>query len=101
MNVFISQPMFGKTDEEISAERLRIIEDVNKSFGDANIIESFIPGTAPNSKNEALYMLGKSLCMLSDADVAVFAKGWDKSRGCRIEHLAAKEYGVEVVEMEV
>lgn len=32
------------------------------------------------------------------ADVAYFAPGWDKARGCKIENICAKEYGIHTIE---
>lgn len=96
--VFISQPMAGKSEEEIVSERVILIEKAKAHFGEVDVIDSYIP-EAPKSKNEALYKLGKSLCMLAEADVAVFAKGWDKARGCRIENQAAIDYGIDVIEV--
>ena len=31
---------------------------------------------------------------LSGADIAYFAKDWQKARGCKIEHERAVEYGI-------
>ena len=41
-----------------------------------------------------LWFIGKSLEFLSDADIAYFAKDWQKARGCKIEHERAVEYGI-------
>ena len=30
-------------------------------------------------------------------DIVVFCDGWENSRGCRIEHLVAKEFGKEII----
>lgn len=98
IKVFISQPMAGKINEEIVSERVTLIDKARSRFGDVDVIESYMPG-CPESKNEALYMLGKSLCKLSEADVAVFAKGWEDARGCRIENQAAIDYGLDVIEV--
>ena len=45
-----------------------------------------------------LWFLGKSLELLSTADVAYFAKGWDSARGCKIEHDCAVAYDIDVIE---
>ena len=34
---------------------------------------------------------------LADADVVYFARVWSKSRGCKIEQICAKEYGIECI----
>lgn len=97
MRVFISQPMRGKTSEEIRAERERLADKARALYGDGiEIVDSFFED-APAGVCPLLY-LGSSLMLLSTADVAVFAKDWQDARGCRIEHTCALEYGIEVVE---
>ena len=39
--LFISQPMKDKTDEEIKAERAKIVEAVTERFGEVEVIDSF------------------------------------------------------------
>ena len=45
--------------------------------------------------NEAIYYLSKSIEFIGKADVIYFMKGWEKARGCKIEHEVAAEYGKE------
>lgn len=97
MKVFISQPMKGKTNEEIKAERRRLIGKVRALYGDdIEIIDSFFENAPADAR--PLWFLGKSLELLATADVAAFARGWRDARGCRIENICAIEYGIEVVE---
>ena len=98
MKLFISQPMKGKTDEEILSERQKAIESVKEKYGDENIeiIDSFFQSAPADAR--PLWFLGKSIELLSTADVAYFCKGWDQARGCRIENTCAIEYGIEVIE---
>lgn len=93
--LFISQPMRDKTDEESKAERNNIIKKVTDMFGEVEVIDSFFEKAPHDVK--PLWFLGKSLELLSTADVAYFAKDWDKYRGCKIEHTYATEYGIDVV----
>ena len=44
-----------------------------------------------------LFYLARSLEEMAYCDIAYFCKGWEKARGCRIEHEAAKEYGLEII----
>lgn len=101
MNVFISQPMRNRSDEEIKTERQKIMEYVQKLYPDkkAEEINSFFDMDV-QSKNVPLRMLGMSLELLAEADVAVFADGWSVARGCRIEHDAAKAYGIRILDLE-
>ena len=95
--IFISQPMKDKTDEFILAEREKAIETAKNYLGEeVEVIDSFIKDTPPNVK--PLWFLGKSLELMADADVVIFAKGWENYRGCKLEHEAAIEYGIDVVE---
>lgn len=95
--VFISQPMRGKSDEEI-LEKRREIKDYIQNMThvmDIEIIDSFFRG-APAGANP-LWFLGKSLELMSTADIVFFCKGWDDARGCKIEHEAATAYGLNVI----
>lgn len=93
--LFISQPMRDKTDLEIKTERDNIIKKVTDMFGKVEVIDSFFEKAPHDAK--PLWFLGKSLELLSTADVAYFAKDWNKYRGCKIEHTCATEYGIDVV----
>lgn len=98
MKVFISQPMNGKTDEEILEAREHIIDLVRNKYGeDAEIIGSFFDDYEPDEGNIPLKYLAKSIEMLADADVAVFGDGWSSARGCLIEYQCAAKYGITVV----
>ena len=99
----ISQPMAGKTNSEIVATRERAIatltekgyEIINTLFTDEwngkDAMESMGVVQIP------LCFLAKSLEKLSLCHAVYFCKGWEKARGCRIEHAAAREYGLEIV----
>lgn len=95
--LFISQPMRGKTDEGILAERKKAIESAERNLGEpVEVIDSFFQNAPADAR--PLWFLGKSLELLSTADIAYFAKGWEDARGCRIENQCAIEYGIEVIE---
>ena len=47
----------------------------------------------------SLVYLGRSIEVLAKADLAVFMNGWEKARGCRIEHQTAKDYGIPTLEL--
>ena len=95
--LFISQPMRGKTDEEILAERKKAIESAERNLGEpVEVIDSFFQNAPADAR--PLWFLGKSLELLSTADIAYFSKGWEDARGCRIENQCAIEYGIEVIE---
>lgn len=93
MKVFLSQPMRGKTHEEILSNIHEVQEFLTKYLGSTNIeiIESYFP---KNKSKEPLVALGDSIKMLANADLAVFLDDWNQYRGCIIEHHTAKIYEV-------
>lgn len=97
IKVFISQPMRDKTNEQIEVERQRAIETIKKEYfnDEVELIDSFFKNAPHDAR--PLWFLGKSFELLSTADVAYFIKGWDKYRGCKMEHTAALEYGIRVI----
>ena len=96
--LFISQPMRGKTDEQILIEREIAISEAQRILGEeVTIINSFFQGVCFEG-NLPLYLLGKSLELLATADAIYCAAGYEKARGCRVEKLCALEYGIPVIE---
>lgn len=94
--LFISQPMRGKTDEEILKEREIAIEKARDVLGEeVEVIDSFFQSAPVNAK--PLWFLGKSLELLSTADIVYFADGWENARGCKIEHECVVEYGIDII----
>lgn len=93
--VFISQPMKGKSDGEIKAVRENLIKKIKERFGEVEIMDSYFEDIPYDAR--PLWYLAKSLEVLSKADIAYFAKDFDKNRGCKIEHLCATLYGITVV----
>lgn len=95
--LFISQPMNGKTNEEIEKVREKAIASATDMLGEpVEVIDSFFKDAPHDAK--PLWFLGKSLELLATADVAYFAKGWQDARGCKIEHECAIEYGIDLIE---
>lgn len=95
MKIFISQPMRGKTDAEILAERERAIKAAKAKWGDdVEILESFFQGAPSEAK--PLWFLGESLKVMADADTIILCKGWSCARGCKAEIAAAEAYKLPV-----
>ena len=98
-----SQPMAGKTNEEITATRekaIKVLEEkgyqiVNTLFTDEwyNKDKMAERGVV----NIPLCFMAKSLENMSLCHAAYFCKGWENARGCRIEHAAAKAYGLRII----
>lgn len=96
--LFISQPMLGLTEEEILKQRAYIrfyAEDImNEKF---EVLETYFDDfneAEIKDINVPLKYLAKSIDYMTKADVVVFGRGWDRSRGCKIEQQCAVEYGL-------
>lgn len=97
MKVFISQSMRGLSDEEILKAREEAIEYAKSTIktnadDKIEIIDSFFQSAPTDAK--PLWYLGKSLELLSTADVCIFVKGWENARGCKIEYDCCIQYGI-------
>ena len=99
----LSQPMAGKTNAEIVSARDRAIR-VLREKGYEIVNTLFTDEWYSKEKMEErgvvqipLCFLAKSLENMSLCNAAYFCKGWENARGCRIEHDAAKAYGLEII----
>lgn len=101
--VFISQPMRGLSSEQIESERERIIEFLKQGYieDEFEVIPSYFGDDFTKyfeehpEVNVPLYYLAKSLELLSQADLAVFVRGWKEARGCWLEFECAQRYDIE------
>lgn len=99
----LSQPMGGKTDEEIVATREKAVSFLEGAGYE--IMNTLFTDEWYNRENMEkrgvvqipLCFLAKSLENMSLCHAAYFCKGWENARGCRIEHDAAKAYGLEII----
>lgn len=99
----LSQPMNGKTDEEIISTRERAIgmlesegyEIVNTLFTDEwyNLDKMEERGVV----QIPLCFMAKGIENMSLCHAVFFCKGWESARGCKIEHEVAKVYGLEII----
>lgn len=99
----LSQPMAGKTEQEIIETRERAIAAI-KERGYEIINTLFTDEWYSKEKMQErgvvqipLCFLAKSLENMSLCNAAYFCKGWENARGCRIEHQAALDYGLEII----
>lgn len=99
----ISQPMAGKTDEEIKATREKAIAALKeKGYEIVNTLftDEWYSNKAMKERGVVqipLCFLAKSLENMSLCHAAYFCKGWVNARGCRIEHDAAVAYGLDII----
>lgn len=103
MKAMLSQPMAGKTEEEIIETRNRAIATLKaKGFDIVNTLftDEWYSNEAMKKRGVVqipLCFLVKSLENMSLCHAAYFCKGWENARGCKIEHEAAKAYGLTII----
>lgn len=90
MKVMISQPMNGKSEEQIRQERDELINKIQEE-GDT-YIDTIFQDEVPEGYDIPIYYLAKSIETIAYADKIIFMNGWDKARGCIIEHEVATSY---------
>lgn len=93
MKIMISQPMKGKTNEQIRDERAELVTRLQEEG--IEVIDTVFEN-APADEDVAIYMLSQSIRYIGKVDAVYFMKGWEKARGCKIEHEVAVEYGKQV-----
>lgn len=99
----LSQPMAGKTNEEIVATRekaISVLKEKGYEFVNTLFTDEWYSKDAMTERGVVqipLYFLAKSLENMSRCHAAYFCKGWENARGCRIEHEAAVAYGLEIL----
>jgi hypothetical protein len=95
MKIFISQPMNGRDFNQIKQEREDLMKKIIEEFVNVEFLDSLLVTTPiRGAKNEPLSCLSASLSILADADLAIFAKGWENARGCQIEHRCCEDYKI-------
>lgn len=83
--LFISCPMKDRTEAQIRGTMMQMHNIAEAVFGEElDVIQTYIPDP-PSGTNQALWYLGESIKMLSEADYF---------NGCAIENQAAKAYGI-------
>ena len=103
MKAMLSQPMNGKSGQEIISTRDKAIKALKEKGYE--IVNTFFTDEwySKESMEERgvvqipLCFLAKSLENMSLCHAVYFCKGWENARGCRIEHDAAVAYGLDII----
>ena len=99
----LSQPMAGKTNEEIVATRekaIHVLEEKGYRIVNTLFTDEWYNKEAMAERGVVqipLCFLAKALENMSLCHAAYFCKGWENARGCRIEHEAAVACGLEIL----
>ena len=94
--LFISCPMKGRTEENIrkSMEKMhKIAEAVFEQ--ELEVIPSYIEDHPPKDSREAIWYLGESIKLLSQADFFI-GPDYSEYKGCDIERAVAISYAVPI-----
>lgn len=96
--LFVSCPMKGRTEENIknSIEKMHKIAEIVFEEN-LELIDSYIP-KVPTTGNEGVWMLGRSIQMLAEADYFIGIDSYSAMfSGCMIEGEVARKYGIRSV----
>ncbi|KAK9680603.1 protein of unknown function (DUF4406) [Popillia japonica] len=103
MKAMLSQPMNGKTDKEIVTTRekaIKVLEEKGYEVVNTLFTDEWYSDKSMSERgvvNIPLCFLAKSLESMSLCNVAYFCKGWEKTRGCKVEHEVALAYGLDII----
>lgn len=102
MKAMLSQPMAGKTEDEIINTRKRAIDALigaGYEVVDTLFTGEYYSDEAMRKRGVIqipVYYLGETIENMSLCHAVYFCKGWENARGCRIEHEVAKAYGLDI-----
>lgn len=97
LKIMISQPMKGKAEEQIRSERAELVKKLEEKGHE--VVDTIFAEETPEG-DARLYYLAKSIEAMSKVDAVVFMPGWEKARGCQIEHEIAVKYNKFIKEVE-
>ena len=97
--VFISLPITSRPEKSMEE---RIAEAKKEAWLMANVFrkEGYEPITPFDVTKDGMaeaQCIGACITALLECDYVYFCFNWEKSRGCRIEHLVAEEHGIEII----
>lgn len=100
MKIFVSTPMRGISDDVVLENQNKAIAWYCSHYitdGEIELVNNIkhpnIPADAP-----AQYHLAESIRQMVDADVVIFAEGWEHARGCLVEMTICKLYNIKTYE---
>lgn len=100
--LFISCPMGGRTEENIRNSMERMHKIAEATFGEElEVIQTYIPGEAPDVKHCRVWYLGESIKMMAEADYFIGVGYESAFPGCYMEYKVALEYGIPYVNVDM
>ena len=92
MKAIISQPMNGKSNEQIRKEREKVVHELTNLGWE--VVDTIFKEEPLKGISETIFYLSKSIEVISRIDVVLFMNGWQDARGCKIEHEICKQYDI-------
>lgn len=95
--VFISQvPLKDLTKEEITDFKVQAFIMANDMAGSEEV--RIVNNTIDDRYcDDSIWSLSNSLEILSQCDIAVFPKGWENYRQCKLEYTSCVEFNIKVI----
>jgi hypothetical protein len=73
----------------------RILDDYETVYGERpEHIDTVLAMDDIDVNNERVYMLGRSIKLMAQADIVIFSSRYKKGKGCLVEEMVAKLYGI-------
>ena len=95
----------SKSTDQVRVEMDRVFEVIKKKLPEAELLNSVVDGAdkaiALKGDDVGIWYLGKSLEIMSEADMVFFVNDYKEFRGCRIERIVADNYGKLCVELNI
>ena len=99
MNVFISQPMVGLTNDELKKYRSKVLNMIQRRYPTEKIrfITNPLIANSPHDDSLIIWYLGKSLKCIASANLVFFSKGWESDYICSLEHTICRYYNIPII----
>ena len=98
MNVFISQPMVGLTNDELKKYRSKVLDMIQRRYPTERIhlITNPLIANLPHDDNSIIWYLGKSLECIASANLVFFSKDWESDYICSLQHAICRYYRIPI-----
>lgn len=99
----LSQPMAGKTDEEIVSTRnraIKVLEEKGYEIINTLFTDEWYNRDQMEKRGVVqipLCFMAKGIENMSLCHAVYFCDGWENARGCKIEHAVAVAYGLDII----
>ena len=99
MNVFISQPMVGLTNDELKKYRSKVLNMIQRRYPTEKIrfITNPLIANLPHDDNSIVWYLGKSLECIASANLVFFSKDWESDYICSFELTICRYYNIPII----